>query len=138
MAEVQCTVDSIRVAEALPDALTLILRKRQADDFVPIIISKLQGQILADELHGRPDSSTELEAFLSRSNCTESDIGSATIHLEGSSFIAKVLLSPDRRPHEVRCPIGIALALAVRAGAPIFVDQRVFENAGACLSAERC
>jgi len=138
MAEVQCTVDSIRVAEALPDELTLIVRSIQADDYVPIFISKRQGEILADELHGRPDSIRELEAFLSRSNCTESDIGSATVHLEGSSFLAKVLLSPDRRPHEVRCPIGIALALAVRAGAPIFLDERVFENAGVCLSTERC
>jgi len=137
MAEVQCTVDSIRVAEAFPDELTLILRRKHADGYVPIFISRHQGAILADELHGRSDSSRELEAFLNRSNCTESDIGSATIYHEGNSLFAKVLLSPDRRPHEVRCPIGMALALAVRAGAPIFLDERVLENAGVCLSADR-
>ena len=138
MAEVQCTVDSIRVAEAFPDERTLILRRKHADGYVPNFIRRHQGEILADELNGRPDSSSKLEAFLSRSNCTESDIGSTTIYLEGNSFFAKVLLSPDRKPHEVRCPIGIALALAVRAAAPIFLDERVFENAGVCLSTEPC
>ena len=136
MAEVQCTVDSIRVGAAFTDELTLILRRKHADGYVPVFISKHQGQIMADELNGRPDSKEELEAFLNCSNGTESDIGSATVYLEGDRFFAKVLLSPDRRPHEVRCPIGLALALAVRAGAPIFLDEGVFEKIGVCLSAD--
>jgi bifunctional DNase/RNase len=136
MAEVQCTVDSIRVGAAFADELTLILRRKHADGYVPVSISKHQGQILADELNGRPDSKDELEAFLNCINATESDIGSATVYLEGDCFFAKVLLSPDRRPHEVRCPIGVALALTVRAGAPIFLDEAVFEKIGVCLSAD--
>lgn len=138
MAEVRCTVDSIRVGAARPDELTLILRREHTDAYLPIFINQQQGQILADELHGRPDSTNQLEAFLSDNNATLSDIGSATVYLEGDTFFAKVLLSPDRRPHEVRCPIGIALAVAVRAKAVVSLDEALFDRAGVRLSADPC
>ncbi len=135
MGVVQCTVDSIRVGAVFPDQLTLILKRKHTDAYV-LFLSEHQGTMLADELHGRRDSNRELEAFSKRSNSIDSDIGSASFL--GGSFFAKVLLSPDRRPHEVRCPIGVALALAVRSGAPIFIDERVFEYVGARLSADLC
>ena len=130
MGEVQCVVDSIRVAAASPDELTLILKRKNGDGYVPIWISQQQGQTLANELNGRPDSKKELDAFLADNNATDSDIGCATIYLEHNSFFAKVLLSQHRKPYEVRCPIGLALALAVRANVPILVDEALFDRAG--------
>jgi len=138
MGEVQCIVDSIRVATSCPDELTLILKRKNGDSYVPIWISQQQGQTLANELHGRPDSKKELDAFLADNNATDSDIACATIYLEHNSFFAKVLLSRHHRPYEVRCPIGLALALAVRANAPILVDDALFDRAGVCLSATPC
>jgi len=138
MGEVQCIVDSIRVATSCPDELTLILKRKNGDSYVPVWLSQRQGEILANELHGRPDSKKELDAFLADNNATDSDIGCATIYLEHNSFFAKVLLSRHHRPYEVRCPIGLALALAVRANAPILVDDALFDRAGVCLSATPC
>lgn len=130
MGEVQCVVDSIRVAAASPDELTLILKRKNGGSYVPIWISQQQGQTLANELNGRPDSKKELDAFLADNNATDSDIGCAIIYLEHNSFFAKVLLSQHRKPYEVSCPIGLALALAVRANVPILVDEALFDRAG--------
>jgi len=47
----------VRVGAALPDELTIILTRKHTDAYVPVFISKNQGEILADELHGRPDRS---------------------------------------------------------------------------------
>ena len=138
MAQVRCKIDSIRVAAACPDELTLILRETDGYSYVPVFISQQQGEIPANELHGQPDSTNQLEAFLSDNNATLSDIGSAAVYLEGNTFFAKVLLSPDGMPHEVRCPMGIALALAVRARAPILLDDEVFDRAGVRLSPDPC
>ena len=135
MAQVRCEIDSIRVAAACPDELTLILKEADGSSYVPILISQHQGEILANELHGRPDSKRELDAFLASNNATDSDIVCATVHLEDSVFSAKVLFSPCHEPHEVSCPIGIALALAVRGKAPILADKAIFERAGVSLSA---
>ena len=138
MGEVQCIVDSIRVAAACPDRLALILKRKNGDSFVPIWISQQQGQTLANELHGRPDSKKELNAFLVDNNAADSDIECAAIYLENNTFYAKVLLSRHHRPYEVNCPIGLALALAVRANVPILVDEALFDRAGVCLSATPC
>lgn len=132
MASVRCQIDSIRVAAACPER-TLILKPRDSSTYLPIWISPPQAQILADQLNGRPDSREEIDAFLADNRATDSDIGSVTVYLESSSFFAKVLLFPLARPHEVRCSIGVALAMAVRAHAPILVDDALFDRAGVCL-----
>lgn len=46
MAEVQCAVDSIRVAEGHPHKLTLILRQKGENTYLLIWISQDHGQIL--------------------------------------------------------------------------------------------
>jgi bifunctional DNase/RNase len=130
MTEVQCVVDSIRVAAACPDELTLILRNKDVDSYLPIFIGQQQGKTLANELHGRPDSKKELDTFLANHNATDSDISCATIYLKDTTFFAKVLLSRHHTPYEVSCPIGLALALAVRANASILVDEAPFDRAG--------
>ena len=93
MTQVKTEIDSIRVAAGCPDELTLILRKTDGDSYVPLFISQHQGEILANELHERPDGKNELDPFLASNNATDSDIGCATIYLEDTTFFAKVLFS---------------------------------------------
>ncbi len=131
MTQIRCKVDSIRFAAACPDELTLILKRTgDGNTYLPIWIDRNEGQILADELHGRPDSKKELDSFLADNSATDSAIGCTTVYLKGDAFFAKVLLSPHTRPREVGCSIGVALALAVRANAPILVDDELFDRAG--------
>ena len=131
MTQVRCRIDSIRIAEACPDELTLILKREgEGSTYLPIWIDQHQAQILADELHGKPDSKKELDSFLTDSGATDSAIGCTTVYLKGDAFFAKVLLSPHTIPREVGCSIGVALALAVRDNAPILVDDALFDRAG--------
>jgi len=139
MAQVQCVVDSIRVGVACPDELTLILKQKECPNaYLPLWISQHEGQTLANVLHGRPDSKKDLATFLAANNATDFHIGFAAIYLERTSSVAKVLLSRHRRPYEVKCAIGLALALAVRADAPILVDDALYGRAGARLSTDPC
>lgn len=137
MAQVETEIDSIRVAAACPQR-TLILKQKDADSYLPIWISPYQADILADQLHGRPDRQKDLDIFLADNNAADSDIECATIYLEDNTFFAKVLLSQHHKPYEVSCPIGVALALTVRANVPILVDETLFDRAGVRLFATPC
>lgn len=129
MAQVQCEIDSIK-AGAASAQLTLLLKCRDMDGYLPVWISRPQAEVLADQLNGRPDSKQELDAFLAENSVNDSDIACATIHLDGNTFFAKVLLSRHGRPYAVGCPIGLALALAVRTNSPILVDEALLDKAG--------
>ncbi len=134
MGEVQCAVDSIRVAEGRPHELTLILRQKGENTYLPIWISQHQGQILADELNGSPDNTKDFDAFLDENGAAYSEIIAAIVSLDENAFHAKVLLSGHPSPYEVSCPIGLALAISVRARASILVDESLFDRAGVRLS----
>lgn len=89
MGEVQCIVDSIRVAGVCPDELTLILRHEGSDSYIPIWLTVSQAAIVASQLHGQPDSREELAAFLASRNATCSDIQCTTAYLEDHTFLRK-------------------------------------------------
>ena len=129
MAQVETTIDSIRVAAASPER-TVILKQKGAECYLPFWVSPLQADILVAQLVGRPDKSSDPDLFLNSINATNADINGATIHLENNALYAKLLLSRHDEPYEVRCPIGIALTLACRVGAPISVDEALFDKAG--------
>jgi bifunctional DNase/RNase len=137
MAQVEATVDSIRVAAVSPER-TVILQRKVEDSYLPFWISPSQAEILAAQLRGQLDKSVDLALFLADINAAISDIRCVTVHLEDNTFCAKILFSRHDKPNEVKCPIGIALALACRAGAPILVDEVLFDKAGVCFPPTPC
>jgi hypothetical protein len=132
MAQVETTIDSVRVTTASPER-TIILKQKGAERYLPFWVSSSQADILATELQGRPDKSRDPDLFLANINAADSDIKCVTIHLENNTFYAKLLLSHRDEPYEVRCPIGIALTLAYRAEALILVDEVLFGKVGLTL-----
>jgi len=138
MAEVEAEIDSIRFAAICPERVILLARKRGPRCFLPFWVSPSQADILATQLQGQPDKSMAPDLFLANINATDSDIKGATIHLEDCIVYAKILLLQRGKSSEVRCPIGIALAIAVRAEAPILVEEALFDRAGVCLPWTRC
>ncbi len=129
MAQVETTIDSIKVGDFFPER-TIILREKGPENYLPFWVSPSQADILADQLQGRPDKSVDPDLFLANINAADSDIKGVTIHLENNAFYAKILLSRHDKPYEVKCPMGIALTLACRVEAPILVDEALFEKAG--------
>jgi len=132
MAQVETTIDSIRVTTASPER-TIILKQKGAECYLPFWASSYQADILAAQLQGRPDKSIDPDLFLANINASDSNIKCVTIHLENDTFYAKLLLSRHDEPYEVKCPIGIALTLAYRAEAPILVDEALFNKVGVTL-----
>ena len=130
MAQVETAVDSIRVAAVSPERTIILKQKRGAECYLPFWVSPYQADILADQLNGRPDKSTDPDLFLANINATDSDIECVTMQLGNNAIYAKILLSRQDEPHEVKCPTGIALTLACRANAPILVDEALFDEAG--------
>lgn len=134
MAHVEATIDSIRVAAASPERM-LILKEKGEDNYLSIWVSPSHAEILAAQLHRRPDKKKDLALFLTTISAADADdIKCTTIYLEDTTFYGKVLLSRHGRSYGVRCPIGVALALAVRTNAPILVDEALFDKAGVRLS----
>ena len=129
MAQVETTIDSIRVAAIFPER-TILLQQKGAESYLPFWVSPSQADILAAQLQGRPDKCIDPDLFLANINAACSVIKCVTIHLENNTFYAKILLSRHGKPYEVKCPIGIALTLACRAEAPILVDEVLFDKAG--------
>jgi len=129
MVEVETTIDSIRVAAVSPERM-LILKQKGAECYLPFWVSSSQADILAAQLQGRPDKSTEPDHFLANINAADSDIKCVTIHLESNTFCAKILFSHHDKPYEVKCPMAIALTLACRVEAPILVNEALFDKAG--------
>ena len=48
--------------------------------------------------------------------------------LEGNTFYARLVIQQDGKGLDIDCRPSDAVALAVRVGVPIFVDQQVFEK----------
>lgn len=131
MAQIETTIDSIRVTTASPER-TIILKQKGTERYLPFWVSSLQADIIKSELV-EPVKSTAPELFLNNINATDSKIKSVTIHLENDTFYAKLLLSHHDESYEVKCPIGIALTLGYRSDVPILVDETLFDKAGLTL-----
>ena len=131
MAEVETTIDSIRVTRASPEC-TVILKQEGAQNYLPIWLSQCQADIVKSEL-AEPTKSTAPDLFLANINATDSNVKSVSIHLENNAFYAKLLLSQHDQPSELRCPIGTALTLAYRVEAPMLVEEALFDQVGVTL-----
>jgi bifunctional DNase/RNase len=134
MVPVAVTIDAVRYGETR-DVWALILKERVAEQYpsiesyLPIWIRRPQADIIQGELQQRPDKSTAPDVFLTNINATESEIECVTIHLEGETFYARLQLSHRDEVRQVKCPIGVAVALAYEAEAPIFVDEATWDKA---------
>jgi bifunctional DNase/RNase len=51
-------------------------------------------------------------------------------------YYAKVLYYMEEEPREERCPLGVAFALAYRAGKPIFINSEVMDKFALALHQE--
>jgi len=132
MAQVKTTIDSIRATTASSER-TIILKQKGAECYLPFWVSSSQADIVSRELI-EPIRNTAPDLFLNNINATDSKIKSVTIHLENNVYYATLVLSRQDKHHAVKCPMGIALALAVRAAAPIYVDEAVLDKAGLTLT----
>jgi len=131
MAEVEMVIDSVRQSP-VNYQWVVILKDKLAERYLPIYIGSSQAEALRRELTDvsltRPTGDDPISRDIKRIG---SKVRSVKIDkLEDNEFSAKLVLATPSKPYEVDCPLSKALAIAVRAKAPILADEAILNKAG--------
>ena len=125
----EMTIDSIRVSPMNYQRI-VILKQKDGDKFLPIWIGPQEADAIAVKLQDmsvpRPLTHDLLCSFL--------DIASASVehvlinNLESDTFYARILFKIGDKVEEIDSRPSDAIALAVRIGVPIYVEEEVIEK----------
>jgi len=134
---IEMTIDSIRVS-LMNYQRVVILREKKAGRYLPIWIGAAEADAIAVKLQGvtvpRPLTHDLLVLVIDSLGATVDSI--IVNDLKSDTFYAKVILNVDGGQVEIDSRPSDALALAVRAAVPIFVDEAVLDKAGIVLDEE--
>ncbi len=134
---VEMTIESIRVSLTNYQRV-VILKEKESDRFLPIWIGPAEADAIAVRLQdvsvARPLTHDLLRKVID-------ELGAQVEYvfvndLSNDTFFAKVMLKVGDRSLEVDSRPSDAIALAVRAEVPIFVDESVLDKAGVRLDEE--
>ena len=134
---IEMTIDSIRVS-LMNYQRVVILKEKAAERYLPIWIGPAEADAIAVKLQGvslpRPLTHDLLHSVI---GALGANINSIIINdLKSDTFYAKIILNVDGGQTEIDSRPSDALALAVRAKAPIFADEEVLDKAGILLDKE--
>ena len=134
---IEMTIDSIRVS-MMNYQRVVILKEKVADRYLPIWIGPAEADAIAVKLQGvtvpRPLTHDLLHSVIDALGATINSI--IVSDLKNDTFYAKLILNVDREQLEVDARPSDALALAVRAEAPIYAEEAVLDKAGILLDKE--
>jgi bifunctional DNase/RNase len=134
---IEMVVDSIRVS-LMNYQRVVILKEKAAERYLPIWIGPAESDAIAVKLQGatvpRPLSHDLLHSVISALGATLNCI--VINDLKSDTFYAKIILNVDGRQMEVDSRPGDALALAVRAEVPIYIEEAILDKAGMILDKE--
>ena len=134
---IEMTIDSIRVS-LMNYQRVVILKEKLADRYLPIWIGPAEADAIAVKLQGatvpRPLTHDLLRSVIDELGAS---IDSILVNdLKSDTFYATIFLKIDGQAIEIDSRPSDALALAVRADAPIYADEAVLEKAGILLDGE--
>ena len=134
---IELVVDSIRV-NLMNYQRVVILKEKAAERYLPIWIGPAEADAIALKLQGttltRPLSHDLLHSVIGALGAT---LNSVVINeVRNDTFYAKIILSVDGGQMEVDSRPSDALALAVRAQVPIYIEEAVLDKAGILLDKE--
>jgi hypothetical protein len=129
---VEVRVDAIRMSLMSPGHQVVILKDVDAERYLPIFIGKPEGDAiilaLREEDMNRPLTH---DLALHILDALKARVGHVLINdLSNNHFQSLVVLQVNDKELTLDARPSDAIALAVRAGCPIFVDQEVMDVAG--------
>ena len=134
---IEMTIDSIRVS-LMNYQRVVILKEKLARRYLPIWIGPAEADAIAVKLQGvnvpRPLTHDLLGLVIDSLGATINSI--IVSDLKSDTFYAKIVLNVDGEQIEIDSRPSDALALAVRAEAPIYVEEAVLDKAGILLDEE--
>ncbi len=128
---IEVVIDSIR-ASLMSQHRVIILRERESDRYLPIWIGPYEAEAINIELQqievARPLTHDLLKNVIA-------EMGGTILYvvvndLRNDTFYARIVIQMDSRRLEIDSRPSDAIALAVRARVPIYVDEDVMERAG--------
>ena len=134
---VEMTIDSIRVSMVNYQRV-VILKEKDAERYLPIWIGPAEADAIAVKLQGvsvpRPLTHDLLRSVIDTLGAVVRSI--VVCDLKSDTFYAKIVLSVDGSQLEIDSRPSDALALAVRAGVPIYAEESVLDRASILLDKE--
>jgi bifunctional DNase/RNase len=134
---IEMIIDSIRVS-LMNYQRVVILKEKAADRYLPIWIGPAEADAIAVKLQDvtvpRPLTHDLLRSVIDSLGATINSI--IVSELKNDTFYAKIILNVDGKEMEVDSRPSDALALAVRAGVPIYAEELVLDKAGILLDKE--
>jgi len=134
---IETVVESIRVQMQTQNRV-VFLKERHGDRHLPIWIGDFEAQAIAIELQGvespRPLPYDVMKALLLELGGQVERI--LIVDLAQDVYFARIVLTVGDRQVEIDSRPSDAIALAVRAGAPILVEESVMDRAGVSLGAD--
>ncbi len=133
----EMVIDSIRVS-LMNYQRVVILRVKDSDRYLPIWIGPSEADSIALKLQDvsvpRPLTHDLLRSVIATLGATVSHV--VVSDLNNDTFYAKIVLQQNGTTMEVDSRPSDAIALAVRAQAPIYVEDAVMEKAGVRMDME--
>lgn len=131
MDKVQCEIVGLSSSPATGGAYAILLKEIDGNRRLPIIIGQFEAQAIALEMEGikppRPLTHDLLKSVIDNLGGTVIEI--IVNELRENTFYAKIILDVSGLTNEIDARPSDAIALAVRAGAPIYVTETVMEAA---------
>ncbi len=134
---IEMVIDSIRVS-LMNYQRVVILKEKMSDRYLPIWIGPAEADAIAVKLQGvnvpRPLTHDLLRSVIDTLGGSVSSI--VVNDLKNDTFYARIAIDVNGGQLEIDSRPSDALALAVRAGVPIYADETVMDKAGIFLDAE--
>ncbi len=134
---IEMRIDSIRVS-MMNYQRVVILKERDSDRYLPIWIGPSEADAIAIKLQGvtppRPLTHDLLESVITNLGASVNSI--VVSDLQNDTFYAKLILDVNGKQMELDSRPSDAMAVAIRAKAPIYADEKVLDRAGILVDSE--
>lgn len=132
MEKTQVDILGLSTSPASGGAFALILKETNGNRRLPIIIGAFEAQAIAIELENikppRPLTHDLMKSIIENMSSTISEV--IISELKEGTFYAKIVLDTLTGTIEIDSRPSDAIAIGVRFGAPIFVDEDILREAG--------
>jgi len=129
--KIQCEILGLSSSPSTGGAYAILLKEINGSRRLPIIIGAFEAQAIALEIEGikppRPLTHDLLKHIIDNLGATITEV--VIDELRENTFYAKIILEVSALTNEIDARPSDAIALSVRAQAPIFVAESVMETA---------
>ncbi len=132
MRKIQVDIVGLSATPTAPSSYALILKEVGGDRRLPIIIGSFEAQAIALEMEGikppRPLTHDLIKNILDGLGVTIIEV--VVTDLRDGTFYARIYLELNGMTYEIDSRPSDAIAVALRCGVPIYVNEEVMEEAG--------